>query len=64
MPIGKRYITYIYYPILGGLILVYMFCKKIMLRLFVYIKNYCQGKFNVRNARLPSLICNIDSNSN
>ncbi len=64
MSIGQRYITYIYYPILGGLVLIYMFCKKIMVRLFLHIKNYCQGKFSLRNARLPSLICNIESSSN
>ena len=36
--ITERYIRYLYYPILGGLILVYMFTKKYWLKCMTVVK--------------------------
>lgn len=57
----ERYISYMYYPILGGFILVYMFFKKVILKCFLALKDYCKGEMG--RSRLPSLISKMKLSS-
>lgn len=58
MNVSERFLSYLYFPILSAVIIIYMVFKKYILRLILQIKGYCSGDKNKRE-RLPSLICNM-----